>query len=459
VTTTHDLQTRITGAIRTQQLFRPGDTLIIGLSGGADSCALLDLLANLPAFPLRLIVAHLNHTLRGSASDEDEEFCRDLAAHYQIPFEARRVDVKALAAKESLNLEDAGRRARIAFFDELRDRWQAVAVVLAHHADDQAETLLMRLLRGSGMSGLVGMPWRNGRNYVRPLLEISRSEIEAYLSERQLNWREDASNRDTSFLRNRIRHELLPRLEQYNPAVRQTLTTTASILYEEDRLLHALTLETAGRICHFTDNSAECPIPLLNAQPLALQRRIIRLMLSRLAGNLEQITHRHLEYILRMGTATRPNLRIDLPRALVALKEYDRLVITTADQPGSETREIVVPGPGKYRLPDGAEMVIEFATRPFKTGTEARSAYFDLERAPFPWLIRTFRPGDRIQPLGMSGRKKVKDLFIDEKIPRARRASTQLVFSGDELIWVAGLRTSQLSRVDTDSTRVVKAVF
>ena len=208
MTTTHDLHTRITGAIRTQQLFRPGDTLIIGLSGGADSCALLDLLASLSAFPLRLIAAHLNHTLRGSDSDDDEEFCRDLAAHHQIPFEARRVDVKALAAKESLNLEDAGRRARIAFFDELRDRWQAAAVVLAHHADDQAETLLMRLLRGSGMSGLVGMPWRNGRNYVRPLLEISRSEIEAYLSARQLNWREDASNRDTAFLRNRIRHEL-----------------------------------------------------------------------------------------------------------------------------------------------------------------------------------------------------------------------------------------------------------
>jgi len=453
------LATRIAETIREQQLFNPGDTLIIGLSGGADSCALLDLLATLPAFPLRLIAAHLNHSLRGPDSDADEQFCRDLAARYRIPFESHRVDVKSVADKKSLNLEDAGRRARIAFFDELHDRWQAAAVVLAHHADDQAETVLMRLLRGSGMSGLSGMPWRNGRGYVRPLLEITRNEIEAYLLERRLSWREDGSNLDTAFLRNRIRHKLLPLLEQYNPAVRQALATTAAIIREEHGLLETLAADAAGQICRFSDGSTECSIPLLNAHPRALQRRIIRLMLSRLAGNLEQITHRHLEHILRMTAAARPNLRINLPRGLVALKEYDRLVIKAADQPGCEAGEIVIPGPGSYRLPDGTEMVIEFTPPPITTDTEARTAYFDPERAPFPWVVRTFRPGDRIQPLGMNGRKKVKNLFIDEKIPLARRALTALLFSGEELIWVVGLRTSQLSRVDTRSAQVVKAVF
>ena len=259
MTEANDLHRRITAAILTKQLFKSGDTLIIGLSGGADSTALLDLLATLPAFPLRLVAAHLNHCLRGAESDADEQFCRDLAAHYTIPFESRCVDVKGLAARESLNLEDAGRRARITFFDEISITWQAAAVVLAHHADDQAETVLMRLLRGSGTSGLVGMPWRNGRGYIRPMLDITRAEIEAYLAERRLDWREDTSNLDTTFLRNRIRHELLPLLEAYNPAVRNALATTAGILSEEDMLLDALTRQVAKQVCRFSKIETTCP--------------------------------------------------------------------------------------------------------------------------------------------------------------------------------------------------------
>lgn len=459
MTTTSDLQTRITGAICKKQLFKPGDTLIIGLSGGADSTALLDLLATLPTFPLRLVAAHLNHCLRGADSDADEEFCRALAERYAIPFESRRVDVKAMAAANSLNLEDAGRRARIVFFDELVSAWQAAAVVLAHHADDQAETVLMRLLRGSGMGGLAGMPWRNGRGYVRPLLDITRCEIEAYLAERLLKWREDSSNLDITFLRNRIRHELLPILEQYNPAVRTALAATAGILSEEDALLNALTIQAAGQVCRFSDRAATCDIPLLIAHPLALQRRLIRLVLSRLAGNLEHITHLHLEDILQMTAAPRPNLRISLPHGLVAVKEYDTLVVKTRDETPPEAEEITIPGPGSYRLPGGTTLCIEIAPTHVNPGGTSATVCFDCDRAPFPWHIRTFRPGDRIQPFGMSGRKKVKDIFINEKIPLARRALTPLVFCGSELIWIVGLRTSHLARVDTSSSRIVTAVF
>ena len=459
MTAASDLQTRITAAIRTQQLFRPGDTLIIGLSGGADSTALLDLLSTLPAFPLRLIAAHLNHCLRGADSDADEQFCRELAAHHGIPFESRRVDVKTMARADSLNLEDAGRRARIVFFDELVTTRQARAVVLAHHTDDQAETVLMRLLRGSGMSGLAGMPWRNDRGYVRPMLEITRSEIEAYLSERHLEWREDSSNRDISFLRNRIRHELLPLLEQYNPSVRTCLTITAGILSAEDALLDDQTVQAAGQVCRFPDGTASCDISRLDALPLALQRRLIRLMLSRLAGNLEHITHRHLENILQMATAARPNLRISLPQGLVAVKEYGTLIITSRDKPAFESSEISIPGPGSYRLPDGSLLRIELSPAPVDPCGAATTACFDADRALFPWQVRTFRPGDRIQPLGMSGSKKVKDIFIDAKIPAARRTRTPLVFCGSELIWIVGLRTSRLSKIDSSTSRIIIAVL
>ena len=453
------LHTRITDAIRTHRLFRPGDTLIVGLSGGVDSTALLDLLTTLPGYPLRLVAAHLNHGLRGAESDADEQFCRDLAAGYAIPFETRHTDVRGEAARGSLNLEDAGRRARIAFFDELRGRWQATAVVLAHHADDQAETLLMRLLRGSGMTGLAGMPWRNGRGYIRPLLSTTRAELEAYLAERRLKWREDASNLDTAFLRNRIRHELLPLLERYNPSVRDVLTTTAGILSEENALLEELAAQEAGKACRFQDGAAACSIPLLNTRPAALQRRIIRLMLLRLTGSLEHFSHRHLENILQMAAARRPNLRISLPRGIVAVKEYDTIAIRFQQATPRETAEITISGPGGYQMPDGSTLRIELAAPPTDLRGTPDTVFFDADRLPFPWLVRTFRPGDRIQQLGMNGRKKVKDLFIDEKIPRERRARTPLLFCGGELLWVVGLRTSHLARVDEHSSQVVKAFF
>jgi tRNA(Ile)-lysidine synthase len=459
VTTAGNLHTRITSAILSKELFRPGDTLIVALSGGADSTALLDLLATLPVFPLRLVAAHLNHCLRGSESDADEQFCRGLAARYSIPFESRRVDIKAAAAAGSLNLEDAGRRARIEFFDDLATQRGASAVVLAHHADDQAETVLMRLLRGSGMAGLSGMPWRNGRGYCRPLLDITRVEIEAYLAERHLEWREDTSNLDRSFLRNRIRHELLPLLEQYNPSVRNTLATTAGILAEENALLDDQVRLTAGQACRFPDSAAACDIPLLRSLPTALQRRLVRLMLSHAAGNLENITYRHLESILQMVAASQPNLRIVLPGGWAAVKEYGTLTISALPDTAPDFRELVIPGPGSYLMPDGNTLRIEIIPPPRCPVGSPGTAYFDAYRMPFPWRMRTFRPGDRIQPLGMDGRKKVKDLFIDEKIPPARRALTALILCGDELIWVAGLRTSHPGRVDELSTLVVKAVF
>ena len=186
------LPARLARIIREQKLFAPGDTIIVALSGGADSTALLDLLSRLPGLSPRLVAAHLNHCLRGPESDRDEEFVRSLAEQYRIPLECRRVDVKEHSRRERHNLEDAGRRARIVFLSELRDSWHATAVALAHHADDQAETVLMRLLRGAGPGGPAGMPYRNGREFIRPLLGVTRAELAAYLAEQGLAWRENS---------------------------------------------------------------------------------------------------------------------------------------------------------------------------------------------------------------------------------------------------------------------------
>ncbi|MBI2354021.1 MAG: tRNA lysidine(34) synthetase TilS [Deltaproteobacteria bacterium] len=455
-----DLARRISRTVLEQRLFGPGDTLIVALSGGADSTALLDLLSGLPGFQPRLVAAHLNHSLRGADSEADEAFSRGLAGRYSIPFESRRVDVRAFAAQHRLNLEDAGRRARHAFFEELRRKWGAAAVALGHHADDQAETVLMRLLRGAGSAGLSGMPYRNERGFIRPLLDVTRSEIEEWLTQKGLAWREDQSNRDTAFLRNRIRHELLPLLEGYNPAVRERLTATAGLLAADDDLLETLTRKEYARLAERGAAAVAFEVAALTQMHPAMLRRLIRHAVSELAGDLRHLSLRHVGDVAALLDDGPPNRRITLPGLLLARREYGRLVIQRAGADLGTPEEVVIDAPGRYRLWDGMTLEISPAAPPERLDeTSPGTAWLDPAKAPFPWLVRTFLPGDRIVPFGMSGSRKVKEIFIDAKIPLSQRKRIPLVLSGETLIWVCGLRSSDLARIDGSSARIVKAVL
>ena len=458
---TTTLSARVSRTIRKLKLFNPGDTVIVAISGGADSTALLDLLSSLPEFSPRLVAAHLNHCLRGTESDADEEFVRSLTTLYGIPIESGRIDVREMATKQGLNLEDAGRRARISFLNEIRTRWQASAIALAHHADDQAETVLMRLLRGSGMTGLSGMAYHNEHGRIRPLLNISRAEIEEYLKVRGLGYREDASNLDTTFLRNRIRHELLPLLQHYNPAIRKCLTTTAELLSDENRFLKQLTEGIVERVCCLDGDIAVCNISMLLEEPLPLRRRFFRLVLEKLVGSLDHFSNRHIMALEQLIDSHRPNACLNLPQGVTALREYDTLLFRLSDDlPADIASEFVIEKPGRYEFPNGDSLTLDLAPGPANFSKfRPDTAFFDLDKTPFPWRVRTFRSGDRIVPLGMSNSKKVKELFIDNKIPLNRRRLNPLVFSGDTLIWVCGLRTSQLARVDSASTRIIRAIL
>ncbi|MDD2541353.1 MAG: tRNA lysidine(34) synthetase TilS [Desulfuromonadaceae bacterium] len=443
------LVSRIDRTVCHQRLFGPGDTLVVAFSGGADSSALLDILSRLPGYNLNLIAAHLNHCLRGVESDADEDFCREVASRYKIPFEAQRIDIKGMATDLRLNLEDAGRRARIEFLDEINRKYQGAAVVLAHHADDQAETVLMRLLRGSGMTGLSGMTYRNARGYVRPLLEISRSEIEQYLQRCGLKWRDDASNNDTVYLRNRIRHQLLPLLEEYNPAIRSCLATTASILGGDEVLIRDMTEQVYSELFRMEKGSCVCSIAQLGLLNPALQRRVLRRAFKQLAESLEGVSQLHVGAIGDMIASARPNSRLVLPCSVTAVREYDRFALTYTDTDTVKNDgELQITEPGCYQLPQGGCLTVVLSdTTVFPPHPDC--ACFDLDKTPLPWLVRTFRPGDRIIPFGMSGRKKVKDIYIDRKIPPSDRSRMPLLFCGENLIWIAGVCTSELSRIST----------
>ena len=441
--------------IKENRLFAEGDTVVVAVSGGADSVALLDILTSLPELKLNLVVAHLNHQLRGAESDGDEEFVRKLAESYGMPFVAKRVAVGESARQERRSLEEAGRVARYAFFDEAAALHQANAVVLAHHADDQAETVLLRLLRGAGGSGLCAMAPRSAGRYVRPLLGVTRGEIEAYLLGRGLPFRTDSSNGDLDFLRNRIRHELIPCLAGYNPAIAERLADTAQALAADEEFLEAATDAACARHVAWSAGRVVMTGPGVRSEPRGIRLRLYRRAISRAKGDLLRIGFRHLQAIERLVFSPKPHLSLVLPDRLRIEKSYEEIAIAPAEENKSSVHgEFFVDRPGIYPLPGGGLLAVDYAIPPDDLkSVPATTAWFDPAKASFPWLVRPFRPGDRFSPFGMTGQKKVKDLFIDAKLSMASRSRIPLLFCGATLLWVGGVRVSNAARL-TDQTEI-----
>jgi tRNA(Ile)-lysidine synthase len=445
------LRNKILRFIRQKQLFSPGDTVVAAVSGGADSVALLDVLLNLPGFRIELVVAHLNHDLRGAESDGDEEFVRGVADRLQLPFETSRVDVAQLAAEKRLSLEEAGRHARYAFFARVAEKYNAAAIALAHHKDDQAETVLMRLLRGSAGSGLAGIrPKTRDNRVVRPLLCASRREIEAYLGSREIVWREDSSNSAPDFLRNRIRHQLLPLLHDYNPEVVERLNATAEALANDEALLDTLTHEALKRCTVPTGSGTTLDLDLMQNEPDAIRSRLYRQVIRTVKGDLRRISFRHLESIERLVSCNAPNGQLDLPNGITVVRSYRSLAFS-AGKPLQrfDDFELSISACGIYRLPCGKILHVESeAAVPAGFETTGKDTVFlDPARFPFPWQVRYFKPGDRIVPLGMSGHKKLKELFIDRKIPLSERYRTPLLLQDAEVVWICGRQLSEKGRL------------
>jgi tRNA(Ile)-lysidine synthase len=359
--------------------------------------------------------------------------------------------VAAEAAATGTSLEEAGREARYGFFRECAARHGAAAIALAHHRDDQAETVLLRLLRGSAGSGLGAIrPKGEGGLLVRPLLAVSRREIEAYLCALGLAWREDSSNSDTRYLRNRIRHELLPLLSSYNPGIAGSLARTAAALARDEDLLAVVTADAFGR-CVSADGTA-CSVDLaaLGREHGALRPRLFRMAIAAVKGNLRRISARHLVAVEQLALAAGPSNSIDLPDGLLVAREYGRLVfrrgkpMKVVPTPGEELR---ISGPGSYRLPHGARLVVEeFAELPPDWRDQGRqSLWVDAALLPFPWVVRYFRSGDRFRPLGMAGEKKLKDLFIDRKVPVSERGRIPLFLAGGIIFWVGGVQPGDVA--------------
>jgi tRNA(Ile)-lysidine synthase len=452
---------KVSSYMAAHRMLAPGDTVVAAVSGGSDSVALLQILAAMaPAYDLRIVVAHLNHGLRGAESDGDEAFVRDLAGRLSLPFESAHADIRRIREERGGSLEEAARDERYRFLMDVAAARKARRVALGHHAGDQAETVLMNFLRGAGPDGLKGMlPVRDGL-FIRPLLAVSKGEIDAFLKKNGYAFREDSSNASDVHLRNRLRHKLLPELAaSYNPNMEENLTRLGDIMRLEDDYLQTAVRSvldgwavTAGKEAAFDGRE-------FLALHEALQRRLVKTVLEGLTGR-GGIVYTHIQAVVDLCRGTGASAELHLPGGIRVRRTGGTVVFRR----GGRREQSVSVRPYSYELAVPGELTVaetgetvraEFAGRPGEW-REEYGAYLDFDRVVPPLSVRTFRPGDRFQPLGMAGTQKLKKFFIDRKIDPARRRSMPLLADRESVIWIPGQRLCDRVKITADTRRVVK---
>lgn len=416
--------------------------IVVAASGGPDSTALLHALHALAGpLRLRLVVAHLDHGLRGRASRADAAFVRRLAGRLGLPFHLEAADVAAYARAEGLGIEDAARRLRYDFLHRVRRRARCRFIATGHTLDDQAETVLLRLFRGAGPAGLQGVHALRADGVLRPLLGVRRAEALAYLKERRLRFRVDATNADLSRDRARLRARLLPAVERdFGPGAAEALARLAEIMAAEAAWTEAL-VEEALRGVERAKDLWRIPRTLLREAPEALAQRVLE-RARRALGAPEWSAARRAD-LLALARGARTAGALDLP-GLRAWVEGDALALArrvATEGPWSYTMD----APGTLDLPEaGLRLTARWAKAPGRPAGGPGAHY--LGGAAFPLTVRSPAPGDRMRPLGMNGRKKLQDLFVDAKTPRRLRNRTPVVEIHGEVACVAGHRTSEAFR-------------
>ena len=393
---------------------------------------------------------HVNHRLRGAEADGDEAFCRELADRLGLRIEVARRDTRGLARRRHVSLEAAGRAARYAFFATAARRLQADVVATGHTADDQAETVLMRLFRGAGARGLGAIRPRRGL-FVRPLLDVRRHDLRRYLADRQLSFREDASNLDTSILRNRLRQELMPVIERISPAAVQSLVRAADLARDDEAFLSAAARDRVGAA------DARLDVATLAQLPAALGRRVIMMAAARAVPRVS-LSATHVEAVRRLAAADKPVGRLTLPGLSV---ERAAGQLTFAPPRRAAARfEHPLPVPGCVQLAGSGDEIVAIRADSVNLdelgAPEGQRAVVQADAVETPFVVRSRRPGDRFRPLGAPGRRKIQDLFVDRKVPRQARDRVPIVVDArGRIVWVAGLAVADECRVTAPRAGVV----
>lgn len=453
---------KVRNTIRRYSMIQPGDRVVVAVSGGPDSVCLLDVMCRLrEEMAMDPVVAHFDHGLRPDRSNAETQLVAALARSRGLGFASQEAEQGLTQGKGSL--EEKARNARYAFLDRVCDQYAAQKIALGHQMNDQAETVLMNILRGSGPAGMAGIPPRRGERIIRPLIEVSRAKILDYLKENELEYAADLSNADTRFLRNRIRLELLPHLENYQPKIVQLLGNSAEIMRGEEDWLEQNAEEWLR--CTATRREGEIRVPLGPLRKLAdgSRRRAIRAALKTISGgHLRRINFRHIEAVNGLVFGSKPQASLDLPRDLTVKRVYDDLIVRKAVPEPLPDYYYVLPGPGTFFLKtlDRAVTLQEGDRNLAACWTEsAWTVYLDCKMLDYPLAIRNFKPGDKFVPLGMRGRKKIKDFFIDLKIPAEKRRCIPILEYKGNPVWVCGYRLDERYKITAATRRVLKVSF
>ena len=445
-------------------LLEKEDRLIVGVSTGVDSMVLLHLLnAYRKTFHLSLIVAHVNHGLRPEESENEAELVREESERLGLPFEYGQFNVKEFQKLGGLSPQDAARRIRFHFFYDLLRRHHARKIALGHNAEDQVETILLRLMRGSGLQGLKGILPIREETVIRPLLETRRAEIESFALEKKIPFLSDSSNLKQDYLRNRIRLSLIPRIEaEYQPNFKEVLLRTSSILREENDYLEKGAEEAFEKLVRREEGDFLFKFPEYRSLHRAIQRRVIKKILGKIDEPEMVIEEKEPSDLQKIDEALRsssPSFLLELGGGMRVEKRYDTVLLGKGEVRPFPPFEQELLSPGRTRIDEiGKEVIIEeISPEGLKDyQVDLDTALVDYERVRFPLTVRNFRPGDRFCPLGVKGSQKLKNFFIDHKVPKFERPKIPLLISGEMITWVVGYRIDERVKVTEKTKKILK---
>lgn len=435
------------------------DKVVVALSGGPDSVALLHILHSLSTeYNLTLYAAHLNHLLRGKEAEEDVSFVKGLAKELKVEIWTEEVDIKGEAREKGLSLQVAARRARYDFLKRVAKEACVLKIALGHQLDDQVETILMRLIRGTGAEGFSGIPpcrrLDEKITIIRPLIDTSSEQIREYLKEKMAGFRTDSSNLCQDYQRNKVRLRLLPLLYQFNPDFKERLIATAKLWQADDDYL-----------CEIAEKRL-CKAILRDEQEIALDLKelkklrspiLVRILRKVLKQDLEKITFSHIQAILKLIKEGPSQGRLSLPKGLVIKREYEKLKIVHSPQcPAVHEFRYEMEIPGRVEIREAGLKIQAKIVKLKEVQFASNTAYFDLLKIRPPLILRSREEGDRFCPFGLKGTKKVKDLFIDLKIPARTRERIPLLVDRKGILWVVEYRRSNRAKVTEKTKRVVE---
>jgi tRNA(Ile)-lysidine synthase len=455
-----------------------GTAVLVGVSGGPDSVALLHILQHLTSeYGLRLAVAHLNHGLRKEADDE-AEFVASLSAGLGLACYVKKEDVSHYRHRYRLSLEEAARMRRYAFYDDIATRHHFDKIALGHQADDNAELVLMFMIRGSGPVGFAGIPPVRAGRIIRPLIRLPRRDILDYLETVGLAYVTDYSNRDMRFMRNRIRSHLVPLLRgSYNPKISEALNRLADIQREEQDWIAGI-VDTLYRDVRLTDdaNRLYLSVTELMRQPKAAQRRIIRKAIGEIKGDMRRISFAHVRAAVDLLSVDRPDGMLDLPDGIMLERLGNVLNVSKRSGPARPKPDAVEENDPlafcySVKKPDEVAVIITveeidcrviFSTVAAGASENLRQAgqqvaFFDMNSLNFPLTLRNTRAGDRFRPFGLQGTQKIKKYFIDHKVPREQRRACPVLLNGGCIIWLMGHRSADGCRVTPATREILRA--